>query len=270
MVEMTQEEINFLEQQEREKLSAQAKFEQDQMIISQNSMSMTDNQKGLFKEQLDLTDELKRMSHLLKSEVEEVTDKGEKIWVRPSNNDEILLSDEGVRLIMRTLNWYLSKNTLLSNYSEEVINHKMEDLATTLNDYMFMNYEKYFLFPTNEECQKLLIERLKRRQQSILHNAELRQEKVDKDKVWNMLVNEIKDLERERIKIREQIMKDKLKGFEWLIRCVQDSIHSAYLRALNGQERKTLRQHHHTSEMVGERPHHPKQSGGPMSWFKSR
>jgi len=51
-------------------------------------------------------------------------------------------------------------------------------------------------------------------------------------------------------KIKEMYQKEKLKGFEHLMRTIQDTVHSAYLRAWNGQERRSLRQHMHISESV--------------------
>ena len=41
----------------------------------------------------------------------------------------IILTDYGVNYIMGAVQWYLNKNTLLSNYDDDQIRQKMEDLA---------------------------------------------------------------------------------------------------------------------------------------------
>jgi len=267
---MNPEEQNFFEQQEREQRLQQSQFEENQMKLSQSAKELEQQNVGVIKEQLDLTDDLKRIEHLLRGETEVVNKDGEKIWEKPEDNSEILLTEEGIRLVMRTISLYLNKNTLLSNYDEETINHKMEDFATSLADYLFMNYEKYFLFPSPEECNEELIKRLERKQQQQIYNKTLKNEEVNKDEIWNKLVSEI-DPQRERINIREQLMKNKLKGYDWLMRVIQDSVHSAYLRALNGMERRTLRQNIHVSEQVGNVSQMQGQGGGGiLSWFKRK
>ena len=58
-------------------------------------------------------------------------------------------------------------------------------------------------------------------------------------------------MEREIFNIRDQKIKDKLKDYDLICRCIQDAIHSTYNRALKGMERTSLRKHHHVSESFG-------------------
>jgi len=93
---------------------------------------------------------------------------------------------------------------------------------------------------------------------------------VDEEKIKKEFIEEIEEnIEKEITKIKEQIIKNKLKRFEIIIREVQDTVHSTYLRAWNGQERRTLRQHTHISEVVGMKPPVVKGQGrSPFNFFK--
>ena len=242
---MNEEEAQFMEDE-----SFRSRLQNEQMQQEQQVRLLEEQNKGIIKEQLNLEEEFERIDHLLRGHVKRQDSNGESFWEEPKSNDEILLSEAGINLIIKMLRWYLNKNTLLSNYDEETILSKMEDLSTSLADALFMNYEKYFLYPTLEDCQEKLIQRLKKKQQDILYTYELQGEEVTEEEVWNQLVGEINP-SIERQKIKEQLIKDKLKLYDLLMRQVQDSVHSAYLRAYAGQERKTLRQHINISEVMG-------------------
>ena len=77
-------------------------------------------------------------------------------------------------------------------------------------------------------------------------------------------------MEREIGKIREQLMKDKLKRYDLCMRCVQDSVHSTYNRAFNGGERTSIRQHMTVSEINSTSPRMQmgKPQGGSFGWLK--
>lgn len=234
--------------------------QQAQNDLYQQDMDMNQQEKSMIAEQLDLGEELNRIDLLLRGYTLELVDigDGKKIqkWVKPDNNDLIVLSDYGVHLIRNTIAWYLNKNTLLSNYDEETINHKMEDFASDLNDTIFMEYEKIFQYPTLEDCKKALEERLKKKQELKEFTLELiRGETVserEKKEIEEQILTDIEPIiEKELNKIKEQIIKNKLKRFLILMREVQDAVHSTYLRALHGIERKSLREHAHISENRG-------------------
>ena len=265
---VTEEEMyNYQQQQQSELLDSQLQREQANQV--QINKEQERSEASLSSSQLEIEDELERFQYLLRGKIPRNQD-GEIVWDNPPNSDEVLLTDEGVNLVMRTVRFYVNKNTLLSNYDEQTINAKMEDLGISLADALFMSYGKYFLYPTAEECQEKLITRLKNKQQQQVYNSELKGEEIDKEKIWKELVNEINpSLERE--KIREGGIKDKLKGYDLLLRVVQDFIHSAYQRSWNGQERLTLRQHWHITENRTPMMQPQAQStGGLFSFFKGR
>lgn len=217
------------------------------------AQQLREQERSYFKEQINLTDELETIEHLLRGEILKYNEEtGVQDWARPVDSEMIILTEHGVHLIMNTIMFYLNKNTLLSNYEDKVINQKMEDFATALADVIFMEYEKVFMYPTFEECKAKLEERIERKTELREFAYTLAGKKANKEEIKQGFVEEIEErIEREINNIREQIIKNKLKRFEIIIREVQDAVHSTYLRAWNGQERRTLRQHIHVSEVMG-------------------
>jgi len=148
----------------------------------------------------------------------------------------------------------------------------MEDFGTDLADTIFMEYEKVFQYPSFEDCKKVLMERLERKQETRKFALELLGQEYDEKKVKKELLDVLEgNIDKEITKIKEQIIKNKLKRFLILLRTVQDAVHSTYLRAWKGQERTTLRQHIHISESRGGNTQPPvQQSYNPLSFLKPR
>lgn len=231
---------------------------------------------SLMKEQLSLANELETIENLLRGKIL-VPNKemgGTVQWTDPKNKDLVILTEYGVHLIMNTIQFYLNKNTLLSNYDEDTILHKMEDFSMDLVDTIFMESEKVFRKPTFEECTQKLDERLERKTALRGYAYKLLGKEVKKEEIRDSFIKEIEGtIEKEIEKISEQEMKDKYKRFAILIREIQDAVHSTYLRAWNGQERRTLRQHINISETVGYNPPQPKGSRSSSifgGWFGKR
>jgi hypothetical protein len=149
----------------------------------------------------------------------------------------------------------------------------MEDFASDLNDTIFMEYEKIFQYPTLQDCKGILLERIQQKKDIKVFAMELLGKKVseeDKQKIEDKLLLEIEPIiERELRKIKEQVIKNKLKRFMIIIREVQDAVHSTYLRAWKGQERTTLRQHIQISETKGGYQMQPS-SSGVFDWMKRK
>ena len=241
----------------------------------QQEVMMNQSEKSMIQDQLDLGEELERIDYLLRGYALKTQD-GKTEWTAPDNTDMIILSDYGVHLIRNTIAWYLNKNTLLSNYDEDTIKTKMEDFASDLNDTVFMEYEKVFQYPTPEDCEKVLDERINNRVKlklyalktmGKLHGEEEEEEKEIRDEIIKGM-NPI--IEREIEKIKQQIIKNKLKRFMIIIREIQDAVHSTYNRAYQGQERRSLRQHMHISETKGGYNLPPQQGGGFLDRFRKK
>jgi hypothetical protein len=251
---MNEQDLQDLEMQVRE---ARLRADQEHTQNMQQEISMEGQDRSIISEQLNLGEELDRIDYLLRGYTIERDEKtGASSWVKPDNNDLIVLSDYGVHLIRNTIAWYLNKNTLLSNYDEETIRNKMEDFSNDLNDTIFMEYEKVFQYPTLEDCKGELMQRIKSRVDVKVFAIELMGERTvgenERREIEERILVELEPvIEKELRKIKEQKIKNKLKRFLILVREVQDAIHSTYLRAFGGQERRTLREHIHISENKG-------------------
>lgn len=260
----------------------QAELDLEQQRVNQNSpqydlqqLQLREQQRSWVDDQINLGKEIELIEHLLKGEIlKRDHETGGTDWKPPEHTEQIVLSEHGVHLIINTISFYLNKNTLLSNYDEETIQQKMEDFATSLADTIFMEYEKVFLYPSFEECKKVFNDRIERKVQlRTFAYGLMGKENINEKEIKETFIHEIEDrIESEIGKIREQIMKNKLKRFDLLIREVQDAVHSTYLRALYGAERRTIRQHSHFNETAGMTPQLPKQksSMNPMSYFRRR
>ena len=259
---LTKDEMNFLQQQEEQLALATAKNNLNDMNNMQQAVDLQQQESNMIKDQLSLSDELEMIEHLLRGEVLTDIGNGMRDWKPPKDISNIILTEHGIYLIMNTIMFYLNKNTLLSNYSEDIINEKMEDFAEALNDTVFMEYEKVFVQPTFQECKQVLLDRIEKKTELRMFAMELVGEEGDKSIIQSEFIDELEGrIDNEIEKIRQQLIKNKLKRFMILIRIIQDAIHSTYLRAFGGAERRTLRQHIHVSETRGGGNFNPKKPG---------
>lgn len=245
---------------------------QNQQAQNQNEQMLEEANRSMAKDQLDLTEELERIEHLLRGHTIAYDEKtGNKVWTAPSDNEMVILSEYGIHLILNTITWYINKNTLLSNYTEETILTKMEDFATDLADTIFMEYEKIFEYPSIEDVKKIMEQRIEYKTQVRMYAGELAHIKLDPVAERNIILKEYEGrIEKETEKIKQQVIKDKLKRFLIIMRSIQDSVHSTYLRAYKGMERRTLREHFHTTESIGGF-NKPQSTGwSPLSMFKRK
>jgi uncharacterized protein YaaR (DUF327 family) len=136
-----------------------------------------------------------------------------------------------------------------------------------------MEYDKMFLYPTLQDCKEELKLRIQQKVNIRKFALEMMGKVADEHELENQILNEMEDrIEHELQTIKEQKIKNKLKRFESLIRFIQDSIHSTYMRAWKGQERTTLRQHIHISENKGGfvMPQEPSRSFNPLNAIRGR
>ena len=157
--------------------------------------------------QLDLQEQLENIGHSLRGHVIREDDDGVSCWKEATDKRDIIFTEYGVQEILRYLLQYLNKNTILSNYDEPTIDLKVFDAGYELTDLIFTRYEKFFYITPVEELIK--------------QNHEI-------------TVGEVEDLQADE-------MKQKIKHFSSSIKPIIDAIHSAFLRALNGGERDSLR-----------------------------
>ncbi len=183
-----------------------------QKAYGQASMFAGGEGENLIQYQLDLKEELERVDHLLRGHVIKRDSEGNESWVEPEDDRLKPFNDYGVQLIMNIIQFYMNRNTLLSNYSEPMINIKMKDLADDINDLIYMKYE------------------------------EMGMDTKEKRKLYSIIVRQL-----------------------------IDTIHSAYLRALHGGERESLRTARHVSQSInpmGGLMGAPQQKQGGFKWHK--
>jgi len=236
----------------------------------QQEAFMQNNEGSMVKEQLDLSEEIARIDYLIKGYSLEPNAQGELVWVKPVNNDMVIFTEYGIHLIRNTICWYLNKNLLLSNFDDATIRKKMWDFTNDLIDTIFMEYDKVFLYPDVKECIAVLKDRIDKQTEIAVYAKEVAgleaNEKEIRAEKFSAIENKI-ELELEKIK--QTIIKNKLKRYMITIRVIQDAVHATYMRAWKGLERGTLRQHTHISETRGNPSFQPQQnSGGIFPWQK--
>ncbi len=106
------------------------------------SMFQTEQEENLIRWQLDLKEDLDRIYHLLRGDVIKEDEDGNIVYQEQEDDGLKPFNEFGVQLIMNIMAFYLNRNTILSNYSEEVINWKIYDFGTTLADLIFNRYEE--------------------------------------------------------------------------------------------------------------------------------
>lgn len=247
-----------------------AKIEAGQQGLAraQQEAFMQPEEKSITKEQLDLSDEIARIDYLLKGYSLEPGQDGKLIWTKPTDDDMVIFTEYGIHLIRNTICWYLNKNLLLSNFDDATIRKKMWDFTNDLIDTIFMEYDKVFISPTVEQCIKVLKDRIKRQTEITAYAKEISGIAYDKDDITKEKFEQIEGrVEEELEKIKQQIIKSKLKRYMLTVRVIQDAIHATFLRAWKGEERRTLRQHTHISETRGNPMMMPQQKqGGIWPW----
>lgn len=222
-------------------------------------------------QQLDLTVEMREIEYLLKGYILQADEYGQEIWVDSKDERLKILTDFGVQKILQVLRSYLNKNTLLSNYDDDTILNKMEDFGETLADNIFMRYDEYFLYPSFEAVKEEFEKRIKNKTELRKYAYEIIGEEKAEEDIKKELLKEVEGkIEREFGVIREQLMKNKLKDFEIIMRQIEDIVHSAYQRAWKGEERTGLRRHYHVSELKGGQTPERKHDTNPFGFGRRR
>lgn len=201
-------------------------------------------------QQLNLQEELDRIYHLLSGHVLGISD-GNEVWLEPQDDRLKIFSEYGVKQIMNIILFYINKNTLLSNYDEETIRWKVKDFAIELSDLIYNRYESFFHYPTPEELFDIY-KPIMNRQRLNITEEELYQKCIH----WS-----------------NEELSSKMRHYPMIVMAVVDSVHSTYLRALNGEERESLRKIMHVSQSanMNEASKKPNQSFSiwrPSSWSR--
>jgi hypothetical protein len=215
--------VNQQEQFEYEKIIKQVEQEQLRRIDAENKISQmsgfnSGKEPNIIEYQLDVSPTLDRIYHLLSGHIVIKDIKGER-WEEPKDDRLKILSDYGVKQIMNLLSFYINPNTLLSNFDEDQIYWKTRDFGIELADLIFNRYEDFFFYPSPEELYETYYPIVKSKQFNIND-----QELYFKCVQWS----------------RDELQM-KFRHYPILVQVLVDTVHATLLRALNGEERESLR-----------------------------
>lgn len=182
-------------------------------------------EKSLAELQLDLDKTLERMKHILSSHQVKLIGNREE-WVEPDDDRLKILTEFGVQLVMRHLYNYLNPNMLLSFYpTPEVIDARVKKIVQELAEEMYQQYENVFFAPDPEEIyEKWYV---------FKSDDESNEHFYFRCLIWT---------KGERMK--------RFSSFYSIIESIDNQIHATYMRALQGKERATFREHVHVTQSL--------------------
>lgn len=228
---------------------------------------MQEQEKGLAETQLDVEAIIAEIYHLLKQD-KKVMKEGKISWDDISNESDRVLTEVGVERIMQLVNFYVNKNTLLSNFDTPQIDRIMLRFCTELNDLILLKYQTLFVVPNFEECKKILQERIKEKAKLREFSSEILGTKINVKNVEEQMFKEIEfKIEKEIEKIKIESRKEKLREYGLMMAQLEVMIYSTLNRAYRGEERGSIRRHTNISEIIGNHPQPQKNNGGMFGWL---
>ena len=230
-------------------------MQQSNLASNQNrqyQLAMEASEKNLAEAQLDCEETLEKLYHLLRQDVLAPDDKEGLQWVNIDDEKERILTDKGVDKIMQVMQFYINKETLLSNFDEKTIARRMLKFCLALNGVLFLKYEIFFRVPTFEECKAILDERIKEKVDRKIATLELLEKEIDKVKIKKEIIKELEPrLDYEIQKIKLERTKLNLREYEMLFTQLEALVEATHNRAWKGEERGSLRRHFNISEIIG-------------------
>lgn len=145
---MTEQINEYIEGLENEIKETRNKLNEAQQGLVSNTMFSGNQDDNLIRFQLELDNILEKIEHLLRGDIVAEDSEGNVFYTSPkdlkgnTNTELQVLNEYGIQLVMNIISFYLNRNTILSNYSEERINEILGDLGDELADLIYCNYEK--------------------------------------------------------------------------------------------------------------------------------
>lgn len=232
-----------------------------------------EKEKSIAEAQLEVEVTLTKLYHLLKQDSYKLVEEGGKMgWVPLADGKKRVLTDEGVERIMQTMNFYINKENLLSNFNEEQINRIMLTFRLALNANFFMKYNVIFRQPSFEECKEILKIRLQEQVDMKKYAIEVAGGIVDKATEEILAKGVLKELEnkidKEMRKIKEEKRKENLREWELVFEQLSQIVLATLNRAWKGEERGSLRRHTNISEVLGNSSPRSQEAGRFKWWGK--
>lgn len=213
-----------------------------ELAHSQMSLMNSEENKNLIEWQVDSDKELEDIKHQLRGDVLIEDEKGNQYYQQQTDLDLIPFNEKGVMKLINLLKFYFSKQILLSNHSDEIINWKVLDFGIRLSDLLYNNYEEIMMTTSFDiEFKKLY-------PNSDLGRDINGQYLFIKDGKSIPLTKEIIKNVEYRI---EEHMLNKIKMIDSICGAIVDCVHGAYLRSLNGEEKKSFREARTVNQNAG-------------------
>lgn len=121
---------------------AQSETNTARMSQAVATMFSADEEQNLVKYQLDIEKELVRIERLLRKQIAVKDPKTHAVHYE-DNPDNQLFNEKGINEVLNILSWYLSKSLILSCYTDEQIDHIMEQFGEELIDFLYTNMEDF-------------------------------------------------------------------------------------------------------------------------------
>lgn len=268
---------DYAKQMETE-LESLRRDEQDSQHFSNpmQSLYQQDGDENIAKWQLDLSEDLDRIYHLLQGHSLGSDEKGNIIYVEPKDYNQKPFNEYGVQQIMNILSFYLNRNTILSNYKDDVINKKVYNFGVELTDLIHNKYQDMMTTISVEDVLRELTGTEPVRLPDGRYVA--RVDKFYENGVLKIKIIYYDDMIMEYIhEVLRNSIAEKIKLYPMIVRALVDTVHSAYLRAYNGGERDSLRKSMNLSANLDNSNNMPGMNGSyqqpkqrkwynPMSW----
>ncbi len=260
---MDSEEVNAT----MEQLAMAGQIQQQGNLTAQTQMYMQEEEKGLAEAQLECEKILKKIRHLLQQDIKNYDDEGNIFWDATEEKDRTL-TDLGVNRIMQTMECYINKESLLSNYDEKIINRRMLELSLALNGLFYSKYELLFRTPTIEEAVEIIKDRIKDKIKIKVYSHEIMGTAHNKEQIEVEAIQELETIINTEIeKVRKQRMKLNIAEYELLFVELIAIVESVHQRAWKGEERGSLRRRTSISEVIGGGMPQQKKEGGFFKWI---
>ncbi len=137
---MTPEEEQYFQAMQKQVENTKNESQEIQKTVS--TMFRKEQDINLVKWQLDINEELENIEHLLRGHIPRVDKEGNSYYELPPEEERIL-NERGINEILKQLKWYLNKNLILSNFTEDEINIRVKQFAEELTNFIFINYENF-------------------------------------------------------------------------------------------------------------------------------
>lgn len=199
--------------------------------LSQASGFHQSKDANIIEYQLDPSLILDRIYHLLSGHVRTRNANGEEDWEEPDDDRLKVFSEYGVKQIMSVLSNYISHDMLLGKLDEDKVYSITSNFGANIADDIYCGYEDFFYYPSPEEMFELYLPIMKKLKLDITE-GELYYRCVE----WS----------------REELQK-KFKNYYFYVDMLVDKVYVNLTRAINGEERKSLRTQYNIHQSLSDR-----------------